>query len=135
MSWRDSLIRISRYEVETLQKRLGEIVERRMDAEVRLAMLEAHVEAERVHAAAQAETSWQLAGFLSGANVRRATMMAEIGERSAEEAGARDALSQAFETLKKFEQVAETARIENAKETARRENAEMDEMGLRARRR
>jgi flagellar FliJ protein len=135
MSWRDSLIRISRYEVETLQKRLGEIVERRMDAEVRLAMLEAHVEAERAHAAAQAETGWQLAGFLNGVKVRRSTIMAEIGERSAEEAGARDALGQAFEALKKFEQVAENARLDDAKEAARRDNAAMDEMGLRARRR
>lgn len=133
MSWRASLIRISNYEVETLQKRLGEIVERRMDAEVRLAMLEAHAEAERAHAAAQPESGWRLAGFLAGVKIRRTVIAAEIAERSAEEAGARDALAEAFEALKKFEHVAENARLAEVKETARRDNAALDEMGLRAR--
>ena len=36
MSWKDSLIRISSYEVETLQKRLAEVVERRAGAELAL---------------------------------------------------------------------------------------------------
>ena len=37
--WAASLIRISNHEVETLQKRLAEIVERRTAAELRVAML------------------------------------------------------------------------------------------------
>ena len=49
----------------------------------------------------------------------------------AEEAGARDALSRAFEELKKFEHVAEVARIAEVKEQGRRETAALDEMGLR----
>jgi flagellar FliJ protein len=48
-----------------------------------------------------------------------------------EEAGVRDALTEAFETLKKYEQVAETSRLAQVRETARRENAVLDEMGLR----
>ncbi|MGZ3401331.1 MAG: flagellar export protein FliJ, partial [Caulobacteraceae bacterium] len=55
----------------------------------------------------------------------------QIAAIAAEEAGARDALSQAFEELKKFEHVAEVARLAEAKELAKRETAAMDEMGLR----
>ena len=40
-AWAQSLIRISNYEVETLQKRLAEITARRASAEMRIAVLEA----------------------------------------------------------------------------------------------
>ena len=46
-AWAQSLIRISSYEVETLQKRLAEITARRSSAEMRLAVLDAEVEVER----------------------------------------------------------------------------------------
>jgi flagellar FliJ protein len=44
--WADSLIRISNHEVETLQKRLADIVERRQAAEMKVATLDAEGEAE-----------------------------------------------------------------------------------------
>ena len=56
MSWRQSLIRISHHEVETLQKRLAEIVERRSQAEVKLALLEAEASATAAWAAASRAT-------------------------------------------------------------------------------
>ena len=40
-AWAQSLIRISNYEVETLQKRLADINERRAAAEMKLAVLDA----------------------------------------------------------------------------------------------
>ena len=46
-AWAHSLIRISNYKVETLQKRLSEITERRATAEIKLAVLDAEAEAER----------------------------------------------------------------------------------------
>ena len=46
-TWAQSLIRISNYEVETLQKRLAEIAERRAGAELRIAVLDAEAEGER----------------------------------------------------------------------------------------
>ena len=46
MSWAESLIKLSTYEVEVLQKRLAEISDRRADAELRLMMLHAEGEAE-----------------------------------------------------------------------------------------
>lgn len=131
MKWAQSLIRISTHEVETLQKRLGEIVGRRADAEVRRTMLQAEVEAERQAATEDAEAGWYHIGFMQGWRWRRDQLEAEIALIVQEEAGARDALSYAFEELKKFEQVAETARVAAVKEEARKETVIMDELGAR----
>jgi flagellar FliJ protein len=133
MSWRQSLIRISSYEVETLQKRLAEVVERRGRAEMKLALLEAQVIAEMDHARRDSQAAMSLHGFMFGVRERRAQINAEIAQIGHEESGARDALAEAFEAMKKFEQVAEMARLADAREASRRETAELDELGLRAR--
>ncbi|HKT53666.1 MAG TPA: flagellar export protein FliJ [Caulobacteraceae bacterium] len=131
MSWRESLIRIAGHEVETLQKRLAEIVERRTGAELRAAMLEAEAEAEILNAAANIDAAWRLAGYLEGVRLRRAGLHDEISRIGAEEHGARDALAQAFESQKKYEHIAEVARIAEIKEASRRETIALDELGLR----
>jgi len=132
MTWRQSLIRISNHEVETLQKRLAEIVDRRAQSEIKLALLEAEVEAESRQAVNSAEASRDLSDFMRGVKVRRGILQGALAAITAEEAGARDALNQAFESLKKFEQVAEMARLADEKEAARRETQALDEMGMRA---
>jgi FixJ family two-component response regulator len=48
----------------------------------------------------------------------------------AEEAGARDALVEAFETQKKYENVADGLARRRVQEAARRDTAELDEMGI-----
>ena len=131
MSWADSLIKLSGYEVETLQKRLSEIVERRMQAEMKLVMLDAEAEAEAAHARYDAEAGWYQLGFIDGIRVRKANVQIEIDRIALEEAGARDALAQAFEDQKKYEQVAENMRLARAKQQARLETAALDELGLR----
>jgi flagellar protein FliJ len=131
MSWKASLIRISTYEVELLQKRLAEIVARRWQVEMRIAALDAEVEAEAALDPVVAEACIYLIGFREGVRIRRAGLEAELSSVEAEEAGARDALSEAFEGLKKFEHVAETERVAAVKEAGRRESAELDEVGLR----
>ena len=132
MSWADSLVKLSTYEVEVLQKRMGEIAQRRRDAEMKLLMLEAEGEAEAANARGDAEAGWYHIGFVEGLRARRAAIQAQIEEIAAEEQGARDALNGAFEEQKKYEQVAENKRIAAARETARRETATLDELGLRA---
>lgn len=129
--WAHSLIRISNYEVETLQKRLSEVVERRCAIEMRLAALAAEEEAEALHARQNAEAGVYMAGFKQGVKIRRAKLHTDLAGVLAEEEGARDALSEAFEALKKFEKVAENAKLARLAETAKRETAAFDEMGLR----
>ncbi len=126
-----SLIRISTFEVETLQKRLAEIVDRRTNSELRLAILEAEGESELQNARADAEAGWYMAGFREGLRQRKAAVQATLDLIIAEEAGARDALAEAFEALKKYEHVAEATRIADRKEAGKRETAALDELGLR----
>ena len=131
MKWAQSLIRISTFEVETLQKRLAEIVDLRVQVEVKMSLIEAAAAAEALRARTDAEAGWYLAGFREGVKLRVASFQAALDALAQEEAGARDALAQAFEELKKYEQVAENAKTAAAKETARRETAALDELGLR----
>jgi flagellar FliJ protein len=131
MKWAQSLIRISNFEVEELQKRLAHIVERRSTVEIKLAVLEAESEAEMQQAQASAEAGWYMAGFRDGVKARRQALNAQLAVIGAEEEGARDALSEAFEALKKYEHVAENAKLAARKEDARRETAALDELGLR----
>jgi len=131
MSWTTSLIRLSTYEVEVLQKRLGEIQDRRQDAELRLAMLDAEAEAEAAHAKVDAEAGWYKAGWLQALRARRDIIEAELVAIGHEEAGARDALAQAFEDQKKYEQVAENQRLLAVRKASRLEAAAFDELGLR----
>jgi flagellar protein FliJ len=131
MSWAQSLIKLSTYEVEILQKRLGEIADRRIQAEMKLAILDAEGEAEAERARQDAEAGWYQLGFWEGLRARKAIAQAEIERISLEEAGARDALALAFEEQKKYEQVADGIRLAQRREAARQETAALDELGLR----
>jgi len=132
-AWAHSLIRISNYEVETLQKRLAEITGRRASAEMRLAVLDAEIEVERERARADAEAGMLLAAYVNGWKARKGAAEADLVTLDAEEEGARDALTGAFEELKKFEHVAETTRLNAIIAAGKRETAAFDEMGLRRR--
>ena len=132
-SWAHSLIRISNYEVETLQKRLAEITARRASTEMRLAVLDAEAEVERERSRHDAQAGMLLSAYLAGWKARKAAAETDLAELDAEEAGARDALTSAFEELKKFEQVAEATRLNRLVAAARRETAAFDELGLRKR--
>lgn len=129
--WAKSLVRISNHEVETLQKRVAEIVERRVAIQQRIADLDAEVREEIQNSHLFEASGMYLAGYRDGAKVRRAYLDAELEQITTEEAGARDALTEAFETLKKYEHVVEAAKIAAAKEEDRRETAALDELGLR----
>ncbi len=135
MSWSESLVKLATYEVENRQLRLSEITRRLADAETRLAVMYAEGEAEAKHAGENAEAGWYHAGYAEGLRIRKAGAQVEIDAIAAEERGARDALAQAFEEQKKYEQVAESARLAQVKETNRRENAALDEVGMQAARR
>ncbi|MFC5372809.1 flagellar export protein FliJ [Brevundimonas faecalis] len=132
-AWAQSLIRISNYEVETLQKRLAEITARKAEAEMRVAVLDAEVEIERANASQDPTSSMMLQAYLNGWKMKRAEAESAVAAVAAEEDGARDALTGAFEELKKFEHVAEATRLNRLIAAAKRESAAFDEMGLRRR--
>ncbi|WP_333610851.1 flagellar export protein FliJ [Brevundimonas bullata] len=132
-AWAQSLIRISNYEVETLQKRLAEVAARKAEAEMRVAVLDAEVEIERQNARVDPSSGMMLQAYLKGWALKRADAEGVVAAVAAEEEGARDALTSAFEELKKFEHVAEAARLSKLLAAAKRETAAFDEMGLRRR--
>jgi flagellar FliJ protein len=131
MSWSKSLIKLATYEVEVLQKRLTEIVDRRASAEARLQALETEGAMEAAFSADDAQAGFYRIGYLEGLKMRKAAAQTQIDLLLAEEQGARDALAAAFESQKKYEQVAESARVLEVKEQGRRERAQLDELGLR----
>ena len=132
MKWARSLTRIAHYEVETLQKRLAEVVSRRIEAELRLTLLEAEAEAEADNARNDPQAAMLHPAYMQGWRERYERRTALIEEIRQEEEGARDALSRAFEEQKKYEHVTAMAEAAAAKEAARRETAALDELGLRA---
>ena len=129
--WADSLIKLSTYEVETLQKRLADIAAQRAAVEMRLACLHAEGEAERAAAAGDPQNAWRIVGYLEGLRLRMERVQAELHPLELEEQGARDALARAFETQKKYEHVAEQAQLAAVRSAGQIENAQMDELGLR----
>jgi len=131
VSWAESLIKLSTYEAEVLQKRLAEIVDRRVAVELRLAMLEAEGEAEAMFSAQEAAAGIYRAGFFEGLKVRKARIQSEIDVILIEEQGARDALAEAFETQKKYEHIAQNLKVEARKVQGRLDSAALDELGLR----
>ena len=80
-----------------------------------------------------AEAGMMLGAYLNGWKSRKAKAEGDLTVLDAEEAGARDALTGAFEELKKFEHVAETTRLNQLIALAKRETAAFDELGLRKR--
>ncbi len=130
-NWSKSLIKLAGYEVEVLQKRLGEIVDRRVAAETRLLALETEGAIEAAFSSDEAAAGFDRVGYLEGLKARKIKVQADIDAILIEERGARDALAEAFESQKKYEQVAESARILERKEEGRRESAALDELALR----
>lgn len=131
MSWAQSLIKLSTFEVETLQKRVREIEDRRAAARLALVRLDREGEEETDRASADAEAGWYLIGFREGLKARRAKVLSELLTLDVEAQGARDALGAAFEAQKKYEHVAEAARVELRRQQGRRESAALDELALR----
>ena len=87
---------------------------------MRLAVLDAEVEIERDRARTDAAAGMMLAAYLEGWKARKAAAEKDLTVVDAEEAGARDALTGAFEELKKFEHVAETTRLNKLVAIAKR---------------
>ncbi len=133
MSWAQSLIKLSTYEVETRQKRLAEIRDRWAALTLKLEAL--HVERATEEAAAEAfgEAGFYLVGFREGWKARKLRVEADLRALEIEEQGARDSLSEAFESQKKYEHVADRAAAVARAELGRRETAALDELALRRR--
>lgn len=129
--WAKSLIRLSTFEVETLQKRLAEVVTRRTHAEMKIATLDAEYELECIRAANDAGMLHMMSAYQAGFKHRRDAAVADLDVIAQEEDGVRDSLTNAFEDLKKFEHVAEVTKLKQIAAAKRAEDAALDEAALR----
>jgi flagellar protein FliJ len=129
--WVKSLIRISTFEVETLQKTLAEVVTRRTHVEMKIATLDAEFELENVRAKEDYSLSMHMPAYKKGWDGRRAQVANDLNLIAHEERGIRDQLTEAFEELKKFEHVSEVTKLNRQRQELARENAAMDEAALR----
>ena len=111
MSWSDSLIRISTYEVDELQKRLKEVLDRQDAVEQAIDTLDLEAEEEKLRASVDPSVAWCHPDYLKAWKLRRARLEAQLTAITLEAEGARDALAEAYEALKKVEHVAELARV------------------------
>ncbi|ESQ76006.1 flagellar export protein FliJ [Asticcacaulis sp. AC402] len=132
--WAKSLIRISTFEVETLQKRLAEVVTRRTHVEMKVATLDAEFELECVKAGNDVGMAYSLNAYKRGFKLRRDAAIADLELLAREEDGVRDQLGMAFEDLKKFEHVAEVTKLRREAAFKKAENAALDEAALRIKR-
>ncbi len=133
MSWAQSLIKLSTYEVETRQKRLADIRDRWAALQLKLELLDVERATEEAAALDYAQAGFYLVGFREGWKSRKAAVEAELRVLALEEQGAREALSEAFESQKKYEHVADRAAAVARAEAGKRETAALDELALRRR--
>ena len=129
--WIKPLVRISTYEVETIQKRLSEVVTLRALAEMKIATLDAEYELEIVRFRDDPSLGVHMSGYRVGWSMRREEAISQLAQVSMEEEGIRDQLQTAFEALQKFEHVAETTQLRKLARQRHIENAEFDETALR----
>ena len=132
MSWAQSLVKLTAYEVEILQKRLAEIAARQAAVAEVLAALDMEEALEAAHAEGDAEAGWYLIGFRDGLKMRRVKALADQRATAAEEQGCRDALQEAFESQKKYEQVVDADGRARTKLLAARDVQAMDASALRS---
>jgi len=132
--WAKSLIRLSTFEVEGLQKRLAEVVTRRTHVEMKIATADAEYEIECIKASGDPHLARHLPAYKHGHKLRRDQLTLDLDLIVREEDGVRDSLSEAFESLKKFEHVAEVTKLNRIAAEKKVENAMLDEVSLRMKR-
>ena len=129
-----TLIRINELTVDERRRELSEHLIELDDLEAALNRLEKEV----VHEQRIAATQPQSAGFLYGAYAdsvihRREQFQLTIASKQQEITVARDALSDAYRELKKYEVIYQNQQSKEAEEQARKDQVDLDDLGLQAR--
>ena len=129
-----TLIRINELNVDERRRELGARLKELDDLEAALERLEKEVVDEQRTANAQPE----MAGFIYGAYAdsvihRREQFQLAITSKEQGVSVVREALSDAYQELKKYEVFYENQRRKEAEEQASKDQAELDEVGLHSR--
>jgi flagellar FliJ protein len=130
MKRRGSLLRLKRFRVDELKRRLATLDEMKSDLDKKLTDLEDSVVRERQRASDSDIGRLAFPSFLQSIEVRRKNIRTTMADLERERAAQQEDLSAAFQDLKSFE-LAEEERLRRATETeARAQQARMDEVAM-----
>ena len=126
----DSLIRLRRFRVDEMKRRMGTLDGMKTDAERRLNDLEESVARERQRAGDSDIGRLAFPSFLRSIESRRENLRATMKELERERANAQADLNTAFQELKSLEFATEQQAKRVAEIEARRAQSQVDEMAL-----
>ena len=130
MKRRGSLLRLKRFRVDELKRRLGTLDEMRADLEKKLTDLEDSVVRERQRSADSEIGRLAFPSFLQSIEVRRKNIKTTMTELERERSAQQDDLTAAFQDLKTFE-LAEEERLRRAAQAeSHAQQARMDEIAM-----
>ena len=126
----DTLIRLKRFRVDELKRRMATLDAMRADAEKKLADLEESVARERQRANDSDIGRLAFPSFLRSIEVRRENLKATLKELERERASVQADLTAAFQDMKSLEFATEQQQKRMDELEARRAQARLDEMAL-----
>jgi flagellar export protein FliJ len=130
MKRRDSLLRLKRFRVEELKRRLGTLEEMKGDLERKLADLDESVAREKHRSGDSDIGRLAFPSFVRSIDVRRDNIRATMKELEREHAAAEGDLTSAFHDLKSFE-MAEGERVRRIAEAeTQAAQSRMDELSI-----
>ncbi len=130
MKRRDSLLRLKRFRVDELKRRLATLDEMKADLDKKLADLDDSVARERARANDSDIGRLAFPSFLQSIDVRRKNIRNTMKDLEGERAREQDELAAAFQDLKSFE-IAEEERMRRAAEAeAQAAQSRLDEMAI-----
>ncbi|HWD50063.1 MAG TPA: flagellar FliJ family protein [Rhizomicrobium sp.] len=126
----DSLMRLKRFRVDDMKRRLGTLDGMKADLERKLADLEDSVARERQRANDSDIGRLAFPSFLRSIDTRRENLKATLKEIERERTQAQEDLNAAFQDLKSLELAAEQQAKRVAEVEARRSQSRVDEMAI-----
>jgi flagellar protein FliJ len=130
MKRRDTLMRLKRFRVDDLKRRMGTLDAMKADAEKKLADLEDSVARERQRANDSDIGRLAFPSFLRSIDARRENLRATLKDVERERTGVQTDLNAAFQDLKALELATEQQAKRVAELETRRAQSRLDEMSI-----
>jgi flagellar export protein FliJ len=130
MKRRDTLLRLRRFRVDDLKRRMATLDGMKADLEKKLSDLEENVARERQRANDTDIGRLAFPSFLRSIDSRRNNLKATLGELEREREQAQGELTNAFQDLKSLELAMEQQERRTAEIEARKSQSRLDEMSL-----
>jgi len=130
MNRTDTLLRLKRFRVDEMKRRIASIEAMKSDLERKLADLDDNVTREKQRAGDSDIGRLAFPSFLRSIDARRDNLRTTLKEIEREQSAALAALSNAFQDLKSLEVATEQQAKRLAEMQARRAQARLDEMAL-----